>query len=143
MHRGSWNRGGESHDTQQETRQRQWSAIATLDGEELDNERGADQQRRVSMQHAGATQIDGCADAAHRCRTACRPCTEDAHRRSQRRCRCNGEGRRQTATLLPKEASQRQPSCMVKKLATDDRRHERVLSSAIGWPDRQRARRRQ
>jgi hypothetical protein len=41
-HRGFWSRGGESHDTQEET-QRQWSATAVLVGKELDDERGADQ----------------------------------------------------------------------------------------------------
>jgi phage terminase large subunit GpA-like protein len=46
----------------------------------------------------------------------------DAHRRSRWRCRCNGVGRRQTTMLLPEEATQRQPSCLAKHCAMDDKR---------------------
>jgi hypothetical protein len=44
---------------------------------------------------------------------------------------------RRQVTLLPEESVQRQPSCSVKKLATDDRRHERVRSCAqsVGQTD--------
>jgi hypothetical protein len=76
----------------------------------------------VSTQHAGATQIDGCDDAARR------PCVGDAHRRSRRRCRCDSGGRRRTTTLLHEETTQRLPLCLVKKLKADDRRHGRVRS---------------
>jgi hypothetical protein len=42
-HRGFWSRDGESHNTQEEETRRQWSATTVLVGEELDDERGADQ----------------------------------------------------------------------------------------------------